>query len=97
MRQWLLSSQLSVVVRSHELKTMLIKASDKNYFGEGIKKVFEDKMKQYEFIDIDRPYHSLRQVEAVRLNFKKWDKFKREYELMAIDHAFEERQRHKNN
>lgn len=92
MRAFLLSSQLSIIVCSHELKCMLIKKTDKMYFGDSIKKVFDEKMKQYEFIDIDRPYRELRQVEAVRLNFKKWDLFKREYEKMVIQTYHDKRQ-----
>ena len=34
MRAFLLSSQLSVVVKSHELKCMMIRRQDKVYFGE---------------------------------------------------------------
>ena len=55
MREFLLSSQLSVVAKSHEVKTMLIKKQDKMYFGEQIKKVFDEKIALKEFIDEDRP------------------------------------------
>jgi hypothetical protein len=44
MRAFLLSSQLSVVVKSHELKCMMIKRQDKVYFGESIKKIFDERM-----------------------------------------------------
>lgn len=55
MRAFLLSSQLSVIVKSHELKCMLLKRQDKIYFGESIKKIFDERMSKYEFRDIDRP------------------------------------------
>ena len=55
MRAFLLSSQLSVTVKSHELKCMLIRKQDKVYFGESIKKIFDERISQYEFTDIDRP------------------------------------------
>lgn len=60
MKDFLLSSQLSIVVKSHELKCMLIKKDDKIYFGDSIKKIFDEKMKTYEFIDVDRPYREVR-------------------------------------
>lgn len=44
MRAFLLSSQLSVVVKSHELKCMMIRRQDKVYFGESIKKIFDERM-----------------------------------------------------
>jgi len=55
MRAFLLSSQLSVTVKSHELKCMVIRKQDKVYFGESIKKIFDERMSQYEFRDLDRP------------------------------------------
>ena len=76
MKKYLQTSQLSVVVKSHELKCMLIRKSDKVYFEERIKKIFDEKMKIYEFIDIDRPYKHLKYLEATKLNYMKWDLFK---------------------
>ena len=55
MRAFLLSSQLSVTVKSHELKCMVIRKQDKVYFGESIKKIFDERVSQYEFRDLDRP------------------------------------------
>lgn len=84
MKNYLLTSQLSVVVKSHELKCMLIRKSDKVFFEEKIKKIFDEKMKQYEFIDIDRPYKHLKFLEATKLNYMKWDLFKNQYENMIL-------------
>lgn len=80
MRAFLLSSQLSVTVKSHELKCMLIRKQDKVYFGESIKKIFDERISQYEFKDIDRPMREVVQIERIRLDNRKWDLFKREFE-----------------
>lgn len=80
MRALLLSSQLSVVVKSHELKCMMIRRQDKVFFGESIKKIFDERMQMYEFKDIDRPMQESVQIEKLRLHNRKWDLFKRQFE-----------------
>jgi len=55
MRAFLLSSQLSVIVKSRELKCMILKKQDKAYFGEQVKKIFDERFSELEFKDIDRP------------------------------------------
>lgn len=80
MRAFLLSSQLSVVVKSHELKCMVIKKQDKVYFHESIKKIFDERMSAYDFKDIDRPMKEVIQVERMRQNGRKWELFKRQFE-----------------
>jgi len=79
MRAFLLSSQLSVVVATRELKCMIIKQQDKAYFSESIKKIFDERSAQLEFLDIDRPMKEVAQIEKIRLDNHKWDLFKREY------------------
>jgi len=37
-------------------------------------------MSQYEFRDIDRPMREAVQIERIRLDNRKWDLFKREFE-----------------
>lgn len=91
MRAFLLSSQLSVIVKSHELKCMLLKRQDKIYFGESIKKIFDERMSQYEFRDIDRPMREAVQMERIRLNNRKWDLFKREFEEQVLKQGFAKR------
>lgn len=91
MRAFLLSSQLSVVVKSHELKCMLLKRQDKIYFGESIKKIFDERMSQYEFRDIDRPMREAVQIERIRLDNRKWDLFKRQFEEQVLKQGFAKR------
>ena len=79
MRAFLLSSQLSVIVATRELKCMIIKQQDKAYFSETIKKIFDERSAQLEFLDIDRPMKEVAQIEKIRLDNHKWDLFKREY------------------
>ena len=54
------------------------------YFGEQIKKYFDDKISQKEFSDADRPMKELVDVDKVRYNNRKWDKFKVEYETTLL-------------
>lgn len=56
---------------------MLIKKQDKLFFGEQIKKVFDERMLLYEFRDVDRPMKQLADMEEIRLDNRKWDLFKR--------------------
>ena len=88
MRAFLLSSQLSVVVKSHELKCMMIRRQDKVYFGESIKKIFDERMQMYEFKDIDRPMQEAVQIEKIRLNNRKWDLFKRQFEEQVLKQGY---------
>ena len=70
---------------------MLIRKSDKVFFEEKIKKIFDEKMKIYEFIDIDRPYKHLKFLEATKLNYMKWDLFKNQYENMILEEGYIQR------
>ena len=78
-RSFLLSSQLSVIVKSRELKCMIIRKQDKTFFGEQVKKIFDERSFEGEFKDIDRPMKEVVQIEKVRLDNHKWELFKREY------------------
>ena len=68
MRAFLLSSQLSVIVKSRELKCMIVKKQDKAYFGEQVKKIFDERFSELEFNDIDRPMKEVAQIEKIRLD-----------------------------
>jgi len=70
---------------------MLIRKSDKVFFEEKIKKIFDEKMKIYEFVDIDRPYKHLKFLEATKLNYMKWDLFKNQYENMILEEGYIQR------
>lgn len=50
------------------------------FFGESIKKIFDERMQMYEFKDIDRPMQESVQIEKLRLHNRKWDLFKRQFE-----------------
>lgn len=91
-RPRLLASQLSILVQSHELKSMLIKKQDKLFFGEQIKKVFDERMLLYEFKDVDRPVRALGDMEEIRLDNRKWDLFKRQYEHVLLEKHYHRRQ-----
>lgn len=93
MRAFLLSAQLSVVVKSHELKCMVIKKQDKVYFHEGIKKIFDERMSAYDFKDIDRPMREVVEVERLRQNGRKWELFKRQFEETVLKQSYNERKR----
>jgi hypothetical protein len=67
---------------------MLIRKSDKVFFDEKIKKIFDEKMKLYEFIDNDRPYKHLKFVEAIKMNYLKWDNFKNQYGNMIFEESY---------
>ena len=90
-RPRLLASQLSILVQSHELKCMLIKKQDKLFFGEQIKKVFDERMLLYEFKDVDRPMKTLGDMEEIRLDNRKWDFFKRQYEQVLLEKHYHKR------
>lgn len=90
-RPRLFASQLSIIVQSHELKCMLIKKQDKLFFGEQIKKVFDEKMLLYEFKDVDRPVKALGDMEEIRLDYRKWDLFKRQYEHLLLEKHYHRR------
>ena len=79
MRAFLLSSQLSVLVKTREVKCMIIKQQDKAYFSEQIKKIFDERSAELEFKDVDRPMKEVLEIERIRLDNHKWDLFKREY------------------
>jgi hypothetical protein len=48
-------------------------------------------MSQYEFRDIDRPMREAVQIEKIRLNNRKWDLFKREFEQQVLKQSFYKR------
>ena len=79
MRAFLLSSQLTVLAKTREVKCMIIKQQDKAYFSEQIKKIFDERSAELEFKDIDRPMKEVLEIERIRLDNHKWDLFKREY------------------
>lgn len=84
MRAFLLSSQLTIQVKSRQLTCMIIKQQDKTYFNEAIKKIFDERSAGLEFRDIDRPMKEVIQIESLRLNNHKWDLFKREYGQVVL-------------
>ena len=93
MRAFLLSSQLSVIVKSRELKCMILKKQDKAYFGEQVKKIFDERFSELEFKDIDRPMKEVAQIEKIRLDNQKWDLFKREYQTSVLQRQQYDRRR----
>jgi len=70
---------------------MLIKKQDKLFFGEQIKKVFDERMLLYEFRDVDRPMKQLADMEEIRLDNRKWDLFKRQYENLLLEKQYHDR------
>lgn len=45
----------------------------------------------YEFKDIDRPMQEAVQIEKIRLNNRKWDLFKRQFEEQVLKQGYYER------
>jgi hypothetical protein len=44
MKSFLLSSQLSIICKSRETKSMIIRKQDTSYFGESVKKIIDEKI-----------------------------------------------------
>ena len=45
----------------------------------------------YEFRDVDRPVKALGDMEEIRLDYRKWDLFKRQYEHLLLEKHYHKR------
>jgi len=55
MKNFLMRSQLTVVVASSSLQAMVVNRKDKAFFHESVKKMLTEMIQEKNFIDLDRP------------------------------------------
>jgi hypothetical protein len=66
MKNFLMRSQLSVVVTSSSLQAMVMNRQDKAYFHESVKKMLTEMIQEKNFIDMDRPIQRNKQIDFIR-------------------------------
>ncbi len=91
LKNFLLKSQLSVVVVSSSLQAMVVQRQDKAYFHESVKKMLTEMIQEKNFIDLDRPIQKNKQIDFIRQTQKQWEKFKYKYEEHSLRETFHQK------
>ncbi len=91
MKNFLLKSQLSIVVGSRSLQAMVMYKQDKAYFHESVKKILTEMIQEKNFIDMDRPIERNRQIDFIRSTQKQWEQFKVKNEVDALRETFHQK------